>query len=55
MQVTLVMQRAQATGHGIRYAAARGALWLINDFPAHLESFLFPEACQVSFREPGAT
>ena len=44
LQVTLATQRAQAAGHGLRYAAARTALWLLNDFPAHLEAFLFPDA-----------
>ena len=43
-QVTLATQRAQAANYGLRYAAARMALWLLNDFPTHLEAFLFPDA-----------
>ena len=43
-QVTCAMQTAQAGGHGLRYAGARAALWLLNDFAAHLEAFLFSDA-----------
>ena len=38
------MQRAEARGQRLPYAAARAALWLLDDFPAHMEALLFPDS-----------
>ena len=46
-QVSLVMQRAEARGQHLRYAAARTALWFLDDAFAHLEALLFPGAAMV--------
>ncbi len=36
------MQRAEARGQRLRFAAARAAPLLLDDFPANLEASLFP-------------
>ena len=36
------MQRAEARGQRLPYAAARAALWLLDEFPACVEALLFP-------------
>ena len=41
-QVVLAMKRGRRDGRPLRYAAARAALWLLNDLPARLETLLFP-------------
>jgi len=37
------MKRGRRDGRQLQYAAARAALWLLNDLPAHLETLLFPD------------
>ena len=44
LQVARAVQRARRGGRSFQYAAARTALWLLNDFPAHLEAFMIPDA-----------
>ena len=42
-QVVLAMKRGRRDGRPLQYAAARAALWLLNDLPARLETLLFPD------------
>ena len=42
-QVVLAMKRGRREGRLLHYAAARTALWLLNDLPARLETLLFPD------------
>jgi len=37
------MKRGRRDGRPLQYAAARAALWLLNDLPAQLETVLFPD------------
>ena len=37
------MKRGRREGRPLQYAAARAALWLLNDLPSRLETLLFPD------------
>ena len=37
------MKHGRRDGKPLQYAAARAALWLLNDLPALVESLLFPD------------
>ncbi len=42
-QVVLAMMHGRRNGKPLQFAAARAALWLLNDLPAVLERVLFPD------------
>ena len=52
MQVVLVMKRSSRDGKPLQHAAARAALWLLNDLPAFVESILFPDSVSAPVRMP---
>ena len=39
----LAAERGRRERRPLQYAAARAALWLLNDLPAHMETLLFPD------------
>ena len=44
------MKRGRDDGRPLQYAAARVVLWLLDNFPAHVESLLFPNDVHMPVR-----
>ena len=51
VQVVVAMKRGRREGKTMQAAAARGALWLLNDLPAHVEALAFPSHAHEQVRK----
>ena len=45
-----MMKHGRRDGKPLQYAAARAALWLLNDMPALVESVLFADSIRTPVR-----